>query len=287
MKGTTSYSGVFFCLVCALLYGCPDNTSVAESGVDTLRTATIVFGGDVMQHSQQVRAARQADGSYSYNAVFAGVKRLFESADVAVVNLETTLSDKGPYTGYPLFRSPDALALGLAEAGVDVALLANNHICDRGATGIRKTIAALDSARVRYTGAWADSVRSDYPIRLDVGGFDIRLLNYTYGTNGMPVPKGMRVNMLDTAVIAQDLESIVRTDSTIIIAALHWGNEYQRKPSREQRELAGWLNLHGVDIIVGGHPHVVQPIDYETLGAAAISFRRNVFRIPTGEWWRP
>lgn len=218
------------------------------------------FGGDVMQHLPQVEAARTAAG-FDYGPVFAALAPRMHAADLAVVNLETTLTRSARYTGYPLFRSPVALADALREAGVDVAVLANNHCCDGGAEGIRTTIAELDRCGIRHTGVFADSAdwRRNHPLRLTCRGLRLAIVNYTYGTNGMPVPAGMIVNRIDTARMARDLAAARAEGTDFVVACLHWGVEYERQANAEQRRLAGFLRRHGADVVVGSHPHVIQP----------------------------
>ena len=166
------------------------------------RTARLLFAGDVMQHLPQVLAARRADGTYDYTSVFEGVAPYFAAADLVAVNLETTLTASGDYAGYPCFRSPLSLAAALGEAGVDVCALANNHCCDGGAQGIRTTLAELDRLGIRHTGVFADSLslRRDHPLILTAGGIRFALLNYTYSTNGIPVPPGAAVRMIGKSV---------------------------------------------------------------------------------------
>lgn len=218
------------------------------------------FGGDVMQHLPQVEAARR-DGGYDYTESFAAIAPRMRAADLAVVNFETTLTRREPYTGYPMFRSPVALAAALRDAGVDVALLANNHCCDGGAAGIRTSIEELDRCGIRHTGVFADSAdyRRNHPLYLTTHGVRLALLNYTYGTNGLPVPRGTIVNFLDTVRMGRDVAAARAAGVDFVVACLHWGNEYERRENASQRALAGFLFRHGVDVIVGSHPHVVQP----------------------------
>lgn len=218
------------------------------------------FGGDVMQHLPQVEAARRGDG-FDYTEVFAALTPRIQAADLAVVNLETTLTRRDRYTGYPMFRSPTALAGALRRAGVDVALLANNHCCDGGAEGIRTSIEELNRCGIRHTGVFADSAdyRRNHPLYLTCHGVRLALVNYTYGTNGLPVPQGMIVNHIDTVQMKRDVAAAHDAGVDFVVACLHWGNEYERRENGAQRKLAAFLQRQGVDVIVGSHPHVAQP----------------------------
>ena len=149
------------------------------------KRARLVVAGDLMQHTPQLTAARQADGSYDYSESFKYVAQYFREADLAVVNLETTLSRGGEYTGYPAFCSPAEVADAMVDMGVDVALLANNHSLDRGAVGVRRTADILDSCAIERMGVFRDSVdfqRNNIKY-IERGGVCFALLNYTYGTN--------------------------------------------------------------------------------------------------------
>ena len=236
---------------------------------DTVRVE-LLFTGDVMQHEPQVAAARMADG-FDYAPTFAMVRPYFEQADFTIVNLETTLSDRPPYTGYPLFRSPHVLASTLRDVGVDVVCQANNHCLDGGSVGVRRTTATLDACGLLRTGVFRDSVdyRRNRFLYLRKHGIRFLLLNYTYGTNGLPTPPGMWVNRIDTVLIARDLAEAAEVDCRMV--ALHWGNEYERTPNREQCRLAAFLRRHGVDLVIGHHPHVIQPFEADSSGVVFYS----------------
>ena len=220
----------------------------------------LLFAGDAMCHYPQISAAQQKDGSFDFRSSFAELKPYFDSADISIVNLETTISHNSRYSGYPTFASPAAFAEALAWVGTDVALLANNHCCDRGARGVRSTIATLDSLGVAHTGAFAneDDYVNNGVLRFECNGVRLALLNYTYGTNGIPVPQDCVVNLIDTVRMADDLAR-AREGSDCVIACMHWGEEYMRQPSKEQRRLADFLHRRGADVVIGSHPHVVQP----------------------------
>ena len=140
-------------------------------------------------------------------------------------------------------------------------MLANNHCCDGGGEGIRTTIAELDRCGIRHTGVFADSVdyKNNNPLYLNYCGMRLALVNYTYGTNGMPVPAGTVVNLIDTVRMASDVAGARAAGVDFIVACLHWGTEYERRENAGQRTLAAFLRRHGVDVVVGRHPHVVQP----------------------------
>lgn len=235
--------------------------ALSEAPVITTDTIRLLFGGDFMQHMPQVNAARTPDGSYNYSRSTEYIAPMFREADVAVINLETTISTTGHYSGYPCFASPVEVVDEFETMGIDIALLANNHCCDRMARGIETTIEELDRRNIAHTGVYTDSV--DYAqnniLYFERGGVRFALVNYTYGTNGIPVPKGKLVNLIDTTIIKRDLRTIDRDSVACVIACMHWGNEYERHENREQRRLAEVLQREGVDIIIGSHPHVVQP----------------------------
>ncbi len=239
----------------------PAPADVKNAAVESPVRVRLVFAGDLMQHTPQIAAARLPDGSFDYSRCFQNVAPIFQEADYAVLNLETTLTESDTYTGYPCFKSPVALAKQLAAMGIDATMLANNHCCDGGSKGIAQTVRALDRHGIAHTGVFADS--ADYVLgrilRFDCRGIRFALLNHTYGTNGIPVPKGQRVNLLDTAVMAADLRMIDRTEVDFVISFVHWGVEYARRPNAAQRELSAWLHAQGVDLVVGSHPHVIQP----------------------------
>jgi poly-gamma-glutamate synthesis protein (capsule biosynthesis protein) len=223
---------------------------------------SLLIAGDLMQHMPQIKAARQSDGSYNYDECFAGIKDEVESADVAIANFETTLAGP-PYSGFPQFSAPDDFLQATINAGFDVLLTANNHCVDTHKKGLERTLTMMDSLKVGHLGTYRNKEEREknYPYLLEKDGLRIVLLNFTYGTNGLPVPEPCHVNLMDTTEIAADLEKAKEMNPDVIIALPHWGIEYQTLPSKAQKEMAGWLLEHGVDYIIGGHPHVAQPIE--------------------------
>lgn len=254
----------------------------ATQPLPMVRRARVVFGGDVMTHTPQLTAARTADG-YSFERSFEYVAPIMQQADLAIVNLETTLSRRPPYTGYPMFRSPVELAEDLKWAGVDAVALANNHICDGGKVGLQTTVNVLDSLNICYMGAYADSLARQ-PLYLSAGDLTLAMLNYTYGTNGLATPNGMIVNRIDTMQMSVDIASIDRERADAICLMLHWGEEYQRRPNRAQSAIAEFARRHGVELIIGSHPHVVQPIECDSAARWATVY--SLGNMVSNQQWR-
>lgn len=222
---------------------------------------SLLFVGDLMQHQAQIDAALQADSSYAYDHCFSLVKDDIQRADLAIGNFETTLGGK-PYKGYPQFSSPDEYLHAIKEAGFDILSTANNHSLDRRRKGLERTLTLIDSAGLTAVGTYRDALdrQERYPLLVEKNGVRIAFLCATYGTNGIGITAPNIVNSLDREELAADIRVARAMKPDVLIALLHWGNEYQREPSEEQRNLAQWLIGQGVDHIIGSHPHVIQPI---------------------------
>lgn len=237
------------------------NLSAQEA--DSLIQFKLLFVGDVMQHKPQIKAAEIVENkSYDYESCFKYVSPIIKKADLAVGNLEVTLPGKPPYQGYPQFRSPDDLAKGLRFSGFDMMVTSNNHSNDAGKTGVINTIETLKNYGFYQTGTFKNQEERDlfYPLIVHQKNFQLGFLNYTYGTNGLKTKYPTVVNYIDTAIIKKDLEltNLINPDFTIVI--MHWGKEYKLIESQEQRDLTAWLFKNGADLVIGAHPHVVQPI---------------------------
>lgn len=224
------------------------------------RTVRLLFGGDAMQHLPQVEAAKTGD-EFNYDSCFILVKDRISQADIASVNFETTLGNK-PYTGYPMFSSPDEFAVSLKNAGFNLFAQANNHALDRGRYGLERTIDILDSIGIKHTGTFktAETRELYYPLMVIKNGIRIAFLNYSYDTNGLRIETPNQINLIDTIEIKRDIHRAHMYNPDIIIAIMHWGEEYQTYPTHNQRRLTKFLQNNGVRIIIGHHPHVIQPI---------------------------
>lgn len=226
----------------------------------------LLFAGDAMQHEPQLTWAYDAQTKqYIYEPNFRYLRPYLQDADINIVNFETTLPGS-KYAGYPRFRSPDSYLEALSEAGFQVFTLANNHVLDSGREGLKRTLKRLGDRP--HTGAWLDTIqrREEYPQIWHINGMKIAFFNCTYGTNQItPVPPTY-VNYIETEELLLDMEASL-LDSTIDlrIISIHWGDEYQLYHNPLQRGIAQWLADLGFDLIIGGHPHVVQ--DQEILTA--------------------
>lgn len=233
-------------------------------GVEEKDSLSIIFMGDIMGHDPQIQSAFNSKTStYNYDEVFSKVSPIIKEANFSIANLEVTLGGK-PYAGYPRFSSPDELAVACQNSGIDVLVTANNHSCDRGKKGILRTIEVLDSLGIYHTGTFKNATdrEKNNLLILSKNNIKVGLLNYTYGTNGLSIPKPTVVNLIDTLAILRDIKKSKEVFMDKLIVMIHWGKEYTSHPSQSQVKLAEFLFKNGVDIIIGSHPHVLQKMEY-------------------------
>ena len=224
--------------------------------------ASIVFAGDAMQHQSQLDAARQSNGSFDYSSYFKALGPYISGADYAVVNLETPIGVK-VFTGYPMFCAPEAYARSLRDAGFDMLLTANNHTLDRRDRGLCNTYAMLDSLGIDHIGTYPSAAEraGRLPFIRDINGFKVAFLNYTYGTNGIKIQGSVVVDYIDLDQIEADVDAARKAGAELIAACIHWGEEYHLLPSASQKHLADRLTDMGIDMIIGSHPHVIEPME--------------------------
>ena len=226
---------------------------------------SLLFLGDIMGHGPQIKAAWDDSlNSYNYDEVFQPVEQLISSVDFAIANLEVTLAGP-PYKGYPQFSSPDDLAVACKKSGIDVLVTANNHSCDRGSNGIIRTVKVLDSLGIQHTGTFKNIQERDSLnlLILEKKGIKVGLLNYTYGTNGIKFSSPTYVNLLDSTLIKKDINNAHKQNLDKLIVFVHWGAEYKDLPNSYQKKYNQFLKDQGVDMVIGAHPHVIQPMLYE------------------------
>lgn len=227
-------------------------------GQDTLR---VLFAGDLMQHEPQLVSARLDSNTYDYAESFRYISPVIKAADVAIANLEVPVG-AAPYSGYPRFSAPPAFARAVRDAGFDILVTANNHSLDQYKRGVIRTVEVLDSLGIPHTGVFRDPAEREerYPLPFEAGGIRFALLDYTYGTNGIPDRPPAVVNRIDTAQMKRDLAAAKALAPDFIVVCVHWGLEYKMLPEASQKDLAAFLTDNGADLVIGSHPHVVQPM---------------------------
>ena len=250
----------FFFLLCLFFFG---KNASAQTHSDSTSKINLLFVGDIMGHDPQIESAEiTKNKSYNYEPCFQYVKPIIDQADLAIANLEVTLPGKPPYRGYPNFRSPNELALALRLAGFDMLVTANNHSNDAGKKGVINTISTVKDYGFYQTGTFKNQAERElfYPLIIYKNDFKIAFLNYTYGTNGIKTLPPVIVNYIDEKLIEKDMKLAQQLQPDAIIVITHWGKEYKYIENEKQRKLAKKIFNWGADLIIGMHPHVVQPI---------------------------
>src|SRR5699024_2234427 len=223
--------------------------------------------GDIMFHSPQIDSAYDAkDKSYNFKPMFKDVKGLLSEADISLANLETTLGGavRG-FSGYPLFNTPDEAADALKDAGIDILTTVNNHSLDTRAEGLKRTATILQEKGFKTVGTYAQEPDSRV-LLYEKNDIKFAILAYTESTNGLGESyetselKAM-MNLMTKENIARDIDEAKQLDADFIITFMHWGDEYVREANEKQVEFAHFMAEHGVDLILGSHPHVIQPTD--------------------------
>lgn len=237
-----------------------------------LRSVRIRAVGDLMLHQKQLDDAYREDGTYDFDPQYMYAVESLSDADYTMANLETTIGLYGtqPYSGYPRFNGPESLLETIKEAGVDFLTLANNHILDRYYDGMVVTVNNVEAAGFDFAGAYRTQEEADTPVVVEVNGIRIGVLAYTDHTNGMeafcdPRATLFGVKYLKDADFEADVQKLRDAGAEVIIAMPHWGTEYVREPDLYVRNYADKMIAAGVDVILGSHPHMVQPIEWVTV----------------------
>jgi poly-gamma-glutamate capsule biosynthesis protein CapA/YwtB (metallophosphatase superfamily) len=232
---------------------------------DTLRAATIAAVGDLMCHSGQYNYAQVGPDTFDFAPFYEAVEPYFGQADFVMGNLETTLTGAAAgYSGFPRFNSPDEYATALKWAGFDFVTTSNNHSLDRGEKGVLRTIERLNLEGIGYVGTYVDQRDRDSVRIYDINGIEVAFLSYTFSTNGIPIPRGKPhlVNMIEPETIKADIDAARALDPDLVLVYYHFGTEYQQEPNGYQRSIVNKTIEFGADVILGGHPHSLQPMEY-------------------------
>lgn len=255
------------------------NATKIANDDSSVKNITISAIGDIMAHDDQLKAQFDKDtNTYSFDNNFKYVKPYISNSDLAIGNLETTLAGpKAKYSSFPKFNSPDELADAIKDSGVDIVSTINNHTYDRGSDGVYRTLDVLNSKDIEHVGTQKNDEDENFLIK-DVDGVKLGITAYSYGQvygsttalNGLNIDYNDLNNLnifnssyVDIAFneIKDTLDVMNNKESDLQVVILHWGDEYTRQPNEFQKELAKKLCDYGVDIIIGSHPHMVQPIE--------------------------
>ncbi len=284
---------VVVALVCTLLFqkepgspviqnptqGPADSTPVPTPEPVTYEEITLLSVGDLMYHGPQLTGAYDASSqTYDFTGSMQYVKDIVSAADYAVANLETTLNGGTP-TSYPRFNSPDSVLDSLQYAGFDLLLLSNNHSYDTGSSGLIRTWEKVREKGFDVAGSAAQESAKSYFVK-NIGGVQIGFLDYGYESgkrdgndiflNGIRV-KEQYASLLDTfnydrqdeffSEVSFRMKEMKEAGADMIVLYIHWGDEYHLEPNSKQKAIAQGLCNLGVDVIIGSHPHVIQPME--------------------------
>ncbi|MFO7951642.1 MAG: CapA family protein [Bacillota bacterium] len=240
------------------------------------RSVSMSVAGDITAHVPQIEQAHLGEGEYDFTPSFEVIAPYLQEADIAVGDLETSQAGSditfwgySGYTGYPLFNAPQELSEALVDAGFDALTLANNHTLDRGYEGLKETLSHVRELGIETFGASKSWEERNNPLMLERNGVKIAFIGYTYGLNGIPVPEGheycvnQTANFDDITPIIEDIDTARANGADIVAIFPHWGEMYVTEPQPQRlRQVAEKLAAAGADLILGGHPHTLQPIEW-------------------------
>lgn len=236
--------------------------------------------GNVIFHEKQLQGAKTNNG-YDFSESFKYVENIIKDSDLGIAVLESTLQGDGNYAGFPLFNSPDQVLTALKDSGINMINYGTNHIWDGGIEGLKRTVEVTKEQGIGVTGVRESATAPPYEI-IEIKGKKIGMISYVFETeivdgqstiNGIPISESSKA-LLNTfnygeldefyMNLQQNLESMKSEGAQFIIVGMHWGEEYDTEPNSYQREIAEKLNHMGVDIVLGNHPHVIQPYEIMT-----------------------
>ena len=258
-----------------------DNSSVVSSEQIPETYATVISTGDIMVHSTQLTGAKTSSGEYDFSAFFKEASPFFKEADLAVANLEVTFggTESGQYSGYPVFNTPDTLADAIKDSGLNFLITANNHAYDTGLYGLKRTAQVLKQKGIDFIGTRESTDAPNYAVK-EINGIKLGIANFTYETSGQVAGR----KYLNGAIIAEEANDLINSFSydridefyqdsadmiskmksdgaDYIVFYMHWGNEYKLSPDTWQKTIAQKLSNLGVNMIIGSHPHVIEPVE--------------------------
>lgn len=228
-------------------------------------SVNLLMVGDMLMHMRINKTGIKEDGTIDFSHLFTHTTEMISAADIAIVNQEIILG--GPelgISGYPTFNTYYEVGDALVEAGFDVVLHATNHAVDKGKKGVLNCLSYWDNTHpeIGVVGIYDSQEERDEIYVVEKNGIRIAILNYTYGTNGLPLPSDMpfAVNLMDKELMKRDIEA-AKEVSDFVVVCPHWGTEYVLEESSYQREYSQFFLECGVDLVIGTHPHVIEPVE--------------------------
>ncbi|OIJ91436.1 PGA biosynthesis protein CapA [Streptomyces colonosanans] len=274
---------------CGLLGG--DDADARGGG----RTFTVAAAGDILMHPQLIDQARKdaertgkGVAGVDFGPLMAGIKPVISKADLAICHLEPVLGKpKGPFESYPNFLVPPQVATTIKDIGYDTCSTASNHSLDHGYKGVKRTLDTLDAAGVKHTGSFRTQRDSLTPLVMDVNGVKIAQISFAFGFNAheLPANKPWLVNQTDLGRIKAAEQRARKAGAEVVILSLHWGREHHPDPSTPQLKFAREIaQKTGIDLVIGHHAHVVQPMEKVDGTWIAYGLGNQVARhdVPTG-----
>lgn len=236
----------------------------AEAIKEDIRVSFLAVGDNLIHNAVYLDPYQQSADGWNYDAFYEPILPYMENTDVKNINQETPLGGRElGLSNYPMFNGPQEIGDAVVHAGFNWISQASNHAMDAGETAIMNQLAMWDASGVMHTGMNRSQEEADTLRIMDVKGMKIGLLNYTYGLNGLSTPDGKEylVNVIDEEKIKDDIARL-KPECDVMIASMHWGIEYQYTENEEQRKLAQLLSDEGVSVIIGAHPHVIEPVEF-------------------------
>lgn len=227
---------------------------------------SLVMVGDMLMHLKVTQSGQMEDGTWNYDHIFEHVKEDIQAADIALINQEVILGGKDlGYSGYPLFNTAFELGDAIEAAGFDVVLHATNHTMDKGKTGLMNCLNYWEEnhPQMAILGAYRTQEEQDEIYVYEKNGIKIAILNFTYGLNGLAMPSDMpfAVDMMNEELMEAKLQKANEMADFVVVCP-HWGIEYQTTESANQHMWCDFFLENGVDLVIGTHPHVIQPIEW-------------------------
>jgi len=261
---------IIFAILVHFIFSCYSNPETIENPPDTssppvkINTLTLVATGDNLFHETIIESSLK-NGVYDFTPIYSEIKSIIESADLAFINQETVMGGvKFGYSGYPAFNTPQSLAKTIADTGFDIVNQANNHAMDMGKAGLVATLDLWDTIEgITVIGARKEGESARIITKNNIS---LGFLSYTYGLNGNTLPKDSPnlVSLINKSKMEAEIDAL-RPLCDFLIVSMHWGDEYKTEPGKTQTDLALFMAEHGVDIIIGHHPHVLQRAQEITL----------------------